>query len=318
MARVNIDGKNNKEWDSRLVDAYMNNQSKQNNNRSTAQSRLPQKPDYSLASQGIKQSSATSRYESIPNYNIVERTFSPRKQYEYEVKQSRWPKYQQEKSNQIGSTLSRAGVTSDDLSTLSSGTMGNSVFQGLDVLNGLKSWKQKKEIAQKVKGTGLSMADVLDYAQRQNRAKEQEQSADFANRHKIIGTAVTFPLNAAGGISGAVANTADYLTGKPIDPNGYANSYSNMSNAMRGAVSNDFGKAGQLLYNVGTSIGDSATAMALAGGNAGAAGVLQGLNSYNNSIIDTANRDCLRIRSWVPVRLQDWRREPLKPYLCRH
>ena len=290
MARVNIDGKNNKEWDSRLVDAYMKNQSKQNNNRSTAQSRLPQKPDYSLASQGIKQSSATSRYESIPNYNIVERTFSPRKQYEYEVKQSRLPKYQQEKSNQIGSTLSRAGVTSDDLSTLSSGTMGNSVFQGLDVLNGLKSWKQKKEIAQKVKDTGLSMSDVLDYAQRQNRAKEQEQSADFANQHKILGTAVTFPLNAAGGISGAVANTADYLTGKPIDPNSYANSYSNMSNAMRGAVSNDFGKAGQLLYNVGTSIGDSATAMALAGGNAGVAGALQGLNSYNNSIIDTANR----------------------------
>ena len=290
MARVNIDGKNNKEWDSRLVDAYMKNQSKQNNNRSTAQSRLPQKPDYSLASQGIKQSSATSRYESIPNYNIVERTFSPRKQYEYEVKQSRLPRYQQEKSNQIGSALSRAGVTSDDLSTLSSGTMGNSVFQGLDVLNGLKSWKQKKEIAQKVKGTGLSMSDVLDYAQRQNRAKEQEQSADFANQHKILGTAVTFPLNAAGGISGAVANTADYLTGKPIDPNSYANSYSNMSNAMRGAVSNDFGKAGQLLYNVGTSIGDSATAMALAGGNAGVAGALQGLNSYNNSIIDTANR----------------------------
>ena len=63
-----------------------------------------------------------------------------------------------------------------------------------------------------------------------------------------------------------------------------------MSNAMRGVVSNDFGKAGQLLYNVGTSIGDSATAMALAGGNAGVAGALQGLNSYNNSIIDTANR----------------------------
>lgn len=290
MARVNIDGKNNKEWDSRLVDAYMKNQSKQNNNRSTAQSRLPQKPDYSLASQGIKQSSATSRYESIPNYNIVERTFSPRKQYEYEVKQSRLPKYQQEKSNQIGSTLSRAGVTSDDLSTLSSGTMGNSVFQGLDVLNGLKSWKQKKEIAQKVKGTGLSMSDVLDYAQRQNRAKEQENWSNYANQNKLIGTAITFPINIAGGISGAVVNTADYLTGKPIDPNSYANSYSNMSNAMRGAVSNDFGKAGQLLYNVGTSIGDSATAMALAGGNAGAAGALQGLNSYNNSIIDTANR----------------------------
>lgn len=290
MARVNIDGKNNKEWDSRLVDAYMKNQSKQNNNRSTAQSRLPQKPDYSLASQGIKQSSATSRYESIPNYNIVERTFSPRKQYEYEVKQSRLPKYQQEKSNQIGSKLASAGVTTDDLKAFSAGTYGNSVFQGLDVLQALRTLNKKKQVAQKIKGTGLSASDVLDYAQRLNRANEQNQSAEFADQHKILGTAVTFPLNAAGGISGATANTADYLTGKPIDPNSYANSYSNMSNAMRGAVSNDFGKAGQLLYNVGTSIGDSATAMALAGGNAGVAGALQGLNSYNNSIIDTANR----------------------------
>ena len=290
MARVNIDGKNNKEWDSKLVDAYMKNQSKQNNNRSTAQSRLPQKPDYSLASQGIKQSSATSRYESIPNYNIVERTFSPRKQYEYEVKQSRLPKYQQEKSNQIGSTLSRAGVTSDDLSTLSSGTMGNSVFQGLDVLNGLKSWKQKNEIAQKVKGTGLSMSDVLDYAQRQNRAKEQENWSNYANEHKIIGTAITFPINAAGGISGEIANTADYLAGKPFDPNSFANSYINMSNAMRGATANDFGKAGHLLYDVGTSIGDSATALAIAGGNPMVAGAIQGANSYTNSIIDAANR----------------------------
>ena len=290
MARVNIDGKNNKEWDSRLVDAYMKNQSKQNNNRSTAQSRLPQKPDYSLASQGIKQSSATSRYESIPNYNIVERTFSPRKQYEYEVKQSRLPKYQQEKSNQIGSKLASAGVTTDDLKAFSAGTYGNSVFQGLDVLQVLRTLNKKKQVAQKIKGTGLSASDVLDYAQRLNRANEQNQSAEFADQHKILGTAVTFPLNAAGGISGAAANTAEYLTGKTIDPNSYANSYSNMSNAMRGAVSDDFGKAGQLLYNVGTSIGDSATAMALAGGNAGVAGALQGLNSYNNSIIDTANR----------------------------
>lgn len=289
MARVNVDGKKEKEWDSRLVDAYVRNQSKQNNNSGTA-SRLPQNPDYSRASQGIKQSSVTSRYESIPNYNIVERTFSPRKQYEYELKQSRFPKYQQEKSNQIGSTLSRAGVTSDDLSTLSSGTMGNSVFQGLDVLNGLKSWKQKKEIAQKVKSTGLSMSDVLDYAQRQNRAKEQESWSNYANQHKILGTAVTFPINAGGGISGAVANTADYLTGKPIDPNSFGNSYINMSNAMRGAAANDFGKAGHLLYDVGTSIGDSATAMAIAGGDPVIAGAIQGLNSYTNSIINAANR----------------------------
>lgn len=282
--------KRDKEYDSQLIDAYIRNQSNKGANSIAAQSNVSQNRYYSNPSSKKNNAPIVPKYESIPNYNIVERTINPYKQRQYERKQQLLPRYQQEKSNQIGSALSRAGVTSNDLSTLSSGTMGNSVFQGLDVLNGLKSWKQKKEIAQKVKGTGLSMSDVLDYAQRQNRAKEQENWSNYANQNKLIGTAITFPINVAGGISGAVVNTADYLTGKPIDPNSYANSYSNMSNAMRGAVSNDFGKAGQLLYNVGTSIGDSATAMALAGGNAGAAGALQGLNSYNNSIIDTANR----------------------------
>lgn len=290
MAMTKNSIKRDKEYDSQLIDAYIRNQSNKGANSIAAQSNVSQNRYYSNPSSKKNNAPIVPKYESIPNYNIVERTINPYKQRQYERKQQLLPRYQQEKSNQIGSALSRAGVTSNDLSTLSSGTMGNSVFQGLDVLNGLKSWKQKKEIAQKVKGTGLSMSDVLDYAQRQNRAKEQENWSNYANQNKLIGTAITFPINVAGGISGAVVNTADYLTGKPIDPNSYANSYSNMSNAMRGAVSNDFGKAGQLLYNVGTSIGDSATAMALAGGNAGAAGALQGLNSYNNSIIDTANR----------------------------
>lgn len=290
MAMTKNSIKRDKEYDSQLVEAYIRNQSNKGANSIAAQSNVSQNRYYSNPSSKKNNAPIVPKYESIPNYNIVERTINPYKQRQYERKQQLLPRYQQEKSNQIGSALSRAGVTSDDLSTLSSGTMGNSVFQGLDVLNGLKSWKQKNEIAQKVKGTGLSMSDVLDYAQRQNRAKEQENWSNYANQNKLIGTAITFPINVAGGISGAVVNTADYLTGKPIDPNSYANSYSNMSNAMRGAVSNDFGKAGQLLYNVGTSIGDSATAMALAGGNAGAAGALQGLNSYNNSIIDTANR----------------------------
>ncbi|MCI6516271.1 MAG: hypothetical protein MR442_03580 [Lachnospiraceae bacterium] len=290
MAMTKNSIKRDKEYDSQLVDAYIRNQSNKGANSIAAQSNVSQNRYYSNPSSKKNSAPIVPKYESIPNYNIVERTINPYKQRQYERKQQLLPRYQQEKSNQIGSALSRAGVTSDDLSTLSSGTMGNSVFQGLDVLNGLKSWKQKNEIAQKVKGTGLSMSDVLDYAQRQNRAKEQENWSNYANQNKLIGTAITFPINVAGGISGAVANTADYLTGKPIDPNSYANSYSNMSDAMRGAVANDFGKTGQLLYNVGTSIGDSATAMALAGGNAGAAGALQGLNSYNNSIIDTANR----------------------------
>lgn len=280
------------QWDSRLVDAYMRNQSKSKDSGST-QSRLPQTPDWSRAkttSRLHNVSDAVSNYESIPNYNKLERSFSRRKQMDYDLKQSLMPLYQAQKKEKVGSTLSNAGVTSSDLKALSAGTYGNSVFQGLDVLQGLRTLNQKKQVAQKIRGTGLSASDVLEYAQQMNRANEQNQVADMANRHKVLGTVATFPINAAGGIAGSVSNTADYLVGKPIDPNSFANSYANTSNAMRGAVSDDFGKAGQLMYNVGTSIGDSATAMALAAGNPTVAGGIQGLNSYNNSLIDTANR----------------------------
>ena len=299
MARKKIDEKKDNvnqkqesnQWDSRLVDAYIRNQSKSNDSGKT-QSHLPQTPDWSRAntSRLHNVSDAISNYESIPNYNKIDRSFSRRKQMDYDLKQALFPLYQAQKKEKVGNALSNAGVTSSDLKALSAGTYGNSVFQGLDVLQGLRTLNQKKQVAQKIKGTGLSASDVLEYAQQLNRANEQNQAAEFADRHKILGTAVTFPINAAGGIAGSVANTADYLAGKPINPDSFANSYANTSNAMRGAVSADYGKVGQLLYNVGTSIGDSATAMALAAGNPAVAGGMQGLNSYNNSIIDTANR----------------------------
>nr|DAG28838.1 MAG TPA: nuclease [Bacteriophage sp.] len=280
------------QWDSRLVDAYMRNQSKSNDSGST-QSRLPQTPDWSRAkttSRLHNVSDTISNYERIPNYNILERSFSRRKQMDYDLKQSLMPLYQAQKKEKVGSTLSNAGVTASDLKALSAGTYGNSVFQGLDVLQGLRTLNQKKQVAQKINGTGLSASDVLEYAQQINRANEQNQAAEFADQHNILGTAATFPINVAAGIAGSVANTADYLAGKPINPDSFANSYANTSNAMRSAVSDDFGKVGQLMYNVGTSIGDSATAMVLAAGNPAVAGGIQGLNSYNNSIIDTANR----------------------------
>lgn len=300
MARKKIDEKKDNvnqkqesnQWDSRLVDAYIRNQSKSNDSGKT-QSHLPQTPDWSRAkttSRLHNVSDAISNYERIPNYNILERSFSRRKQMDYDLKQSLMPLYQAQKKEKVGSTLSNAGVTASDLKALSAGTYGNSVFQGLDVLQGLRTLNQKKQVAQKIKGTGLSASDVMEYAQQMNRANEQNRAAEFADRHKILGTAATFPINAASGIAGSVANTADYLTGKPINPDSFANSYANTSNAIRGAVSADYGKVGQLLYNVGTSIGDSATAMALAAGNPAVAGGMQGLNSYNNSIIDTANR----------------------------
>lgn len=299
MARKKIDEKKDNvnqkqesnQWDSRLVDAYIRNQSKSNDSGKT-QSHLPQTPDWSRAntSRLHNVSDAISNYESIPNYNKIDRSFSRRKQMDYDLKQALFPLYQAQKKEKVGNALSNAGVTSSDLKALSAGTYGNSVFQGLDVLQGLRTLNQKKQVAQKIKGTGLSASDVLEYAQQMNRANEQNQAAEFADQHKILGTAATFPINAAGGIAGSVANTADYLAGKPINPDSFANSYANTSNAMRGAVSADYGKVGQLLYNVGTSIGDSATAMALAAGNPAVAGGMQGLNSYNNSIIDTANR----------------------------
>lgn len=266
-----------------LIDAYMQNQKKQSFSAPSSKLVLP----YTRDEMTIKD------YESIPNYNVFERATDKSKADAYNRKQSMLPSYKEAKSRTIEKSLKQSGLTDSEIEALSSGTFGNKSMVGLDLINAYMNRDKRKAALEKLKNSGsrnLSASDILDYAQSQSRKKETQELSDFSDKHKVLGTALTFPMNAGGGVSGLVGNTVDYLTGNPIDPENYANHNTNTSNQMRSAVSDDMGKVGQFLYNVGTSIGDSLTSQAISGGNAAGAAALQGSQAFTNSAIDTANR----------------------------
>ncbi len=266
-----------------LIDAYMQNQKKQSFSAPSSKLVLP----YTRDEMTIKD------YESIPNYNVFERATDKSKADAYNRKQSMLPSYKEAKSRTIEKSLKQSGLTDSEIEALSSGTFGNKSMVGLDLINAYMNRDKRKAALEKLKNSGsrnLSASDILDYAQSQSRKKETQELSDFSDKHKVIGTALTFPMNAGGGVSGLVGNTVDYLTGNPIDPENYANHNTNTSNQMRSAVSDDMGKAGQFLYNVGTSIGDSLTSQAISGGKPAVAAALQGSQAFTNSAIDTANR----------------------------
>lgn len=266
-----------------LIDAYMQNQKKQSFSAPSSKLILP----YTRDEMTIKD------YESIPNYNVFERATDKSKADAYNRKQSMLPIYKEAKSRTIEKSLKQSGLTDSEIEALSAGTFGNKAMVGLDLINAYMNRDKRKAALEKLKNSGsrnLSASDILDYAQSQSRKKETQELSDFSDKHKVIGTALTFPMNAGGGVSGLVGNTVDYLTGNPIDPENYANHNTNTSNQMRSAVSDDMGKAGQFLYNVGTSIGDSLTSQAISGGKPAVAAALQGSQAFTNSAIDTANR----------------------------
>lgn len=266
-----------------LIDAYMQNQKKQSFSAPSSKLVLP----YTRDEMTIKD------YESIPNYNVFERATDKSKADAYNRKQSMLPSYKEAKSRTIEKSLKQSGLTDSEIEALSAGTFGNKAMVGLDLINAYINRDKRKAALEKLKNSGsrsFSASDILDYAQSQSRKKETQELSDFSDKHKVIGTALTFPMNAGGGVSGLVGNTVDYLTGNPIDPENYANHNTNTSNLMRSAVSDDMGKAGQFLYNVGTSIGDSLTAQALSGFKPAYAAALQGSQAFTNSVIDTANR----------------------------
>ena len=266
-----------------LIDAYMQNQKKQSFSAPSSKLVLP----YTRDEMTIKD------YESIPNYNVFERATDKSKADAYKRKQSMLPSYKEAKSRTVEKSLKQSGLTDSEIEALSAGTFGNKAMVGLDIINAYINRDKRKAALEKLKNSGsrsFSASDILDYAQSQSRKKETQELSDFSDKHKVLGTALTFPMNAGGGVSGLVGNTVDYLTGNPIDPENYANHNTNTSNQMRSAVSDDMGKVGQFLYNVGTSIGDSLTSQAISGGNAAGAAALQGSQAFTNSAIDTANR----------------------------
>lgn len=266
-----------------ILDAYVEKEKRDSFNAPNVKNVLPYNKD----------EKTISTYESIPDYNVIERMFDKSKSEAYDKKQSMLQDYKDAKNRTVGKYLSQNGITSDELEALSAGTLGNKAIAGINTINMFVDWYKKESAMDKLKSIenkNVSASDILEYANSLSRDKEIQDMSDFADEHKVLGTAVTFPLNAAGGLSGLISNTANYVTGKPIDTDSYANHYTNLTNQMRDSVSDDMGDAGKFLYGVGTSIGDNLTSLALTGGHSGGAALLQGSQAFTNSVIDTANR----------------------------
>lgn len=246
-------------------------------------------------------------YESIPEYNILQRGFSGNttrgtgrakttEALAYEKKQSLYPEYRQAKNRQIGKFLSENGIDDDALDKAFAkdrSTLNTSVKTNLSIPVGVTSgYIDLKKIADKA---GLSMDDLQDYYNAKKSGEFVDKAVDFADEHGVLGTGASVATNLLGTAATVPTETVNYLTGKPIGSNEEVNNYGRVTGEMRGAVKENISESidnpvldsiANFGYDVGTSIGDMGSASIIGGGPAGALAIMSasaGANTLNEA-----------------------------------
>ena len=240
-------------------------------------------------------------YESIPNHNILSRGFSgvstpgagrPATQAEidYNRKQELQSDYQQAKNRQIANFLSANNISDSTLSSLSS------KHQSSGKNTRVSDYNRIKKLAD---AAGIDMKDVINYGEASAAHSTKEALTDYADKHGVIGTVASVPMNILGTVENLKTEAGNYLSGKPIGSNEAVNARSDMAGNIRNAVSENIeNPIGKLAYNVGTSIADYAALMPLGSGLAlagmgveAASGTLNDMKDKNvtpNQMIGTA------------------------------
>ena len=208
-------------------------------------------------------------YESIPNHNILSRGFSgvstpgagrPATQAEidYNRKQELQSDYQQAKNRQIANFLSANNISDSTLSSLSS------KHQSSGKNTRVSDYNRIKKLAD---AAGIDMKDVINYGEASAAQSTKEALTDYADKHGVIGTVASVPMNILGTVENLKTEAGNYLSGKPIGSNEAVNARSDMAGNIRNAVSENIeNPIGKLAYNVGTSIADYAALMPLGSG----------------------------------------------------
>ena len=208
-------------------------------------------------------------YESIPNHNILSRGFSgvstpgagrPATQAEidYNRKQELKRDYQQAKNRQIANFLSANNISDSTLSSLSS------KHQSSGKNTRVSDYNRIKKLAD---AAGIDMKDVINYGEASAAQSTKEALTDYADKHGVIGTVASVPMNILGTVENLKTEAGNYLSGKPIGSNEAVNARSDMAGNIRNAVSENIeNPIGKLVYNVGTSIADYAALMPLGSG----------------------------------------------------
>ena len=203
-------------------------------------------------------------YKNIPNYNIVERMFDPKKSAAYGVKQDLSQYAMLDAYNKIVEQGGKfAGYNenkswdSDYIPTLPT--------SGTDYL---EPYAEKYGVDK----------DILAMLVNAKVNGDLEQSYEkFANEHPIVSSAVSIPANVLGTIPATLYGLKNAATGEVVDTNspffGDRKFASDVREEVSSGIDNNLGK---FAYNTGMSMGDSLASMALGsavGSAVGAAGV---------------------------------------------
>ncbi len=252
-----------------------------------------------------------SAYESIPEHNLLLRGLTTstsgagrgatQASKDYEKKQELYPYYRDAKNRQIADMLSKNGIDETMLDNAFSYTRSiaqpaSSKVWGVSVPIVRNSAEHSiMEIADKA---NISMDDIKEYYKAKKAGEFKDKAVSFADEHGILGTGASFGTNLLGTISTLGADVGNYLTGKPIGSNEEANAYGAVTGEMRGAVKENINEsienpflrsAATFGYDVGTSIGDMGTAMAL-GGSTGALPIMAS-SATANSLNEAKSRN---------------------------
>lgn len=203
-------------------------------------------------------------YKNIPNYNIVERMFDPKKSAAYGVKQDLSQYAMLDAYNKIVEQGGKfAGYNenkswdSDYIPTLPT--------SGTDYL---EPYAEKYGVDK----------DILAMLVNAKVNGDLEQSyKKFANEHPIVSSTVSIPANVLGTIPATLYGLKNAATGEVVDTNspffGDRKFASDVREEVSSGIDNNLGK---FAYNTGMSMGDSLASMALGsavGSAAGATGV---------------------------------------------
>ena len=219
-------------------------------------------------------------YESIPNYNALQRLTSFEKNNAYNQKQALTSQYQQAKDRTIPALLNRYGVSDEDINALS--------------VMASRASNPNKYFDSEMQKLGFSDSDidyVRDYAQRLSRGELNSRLLNAVGNNtatKAVGTIASLPLNPLESLGNVASQSVSYLSGKPMTNDNH------LTRDIRNVASENLGTGGKFAYDVGTSIGDMATALLLAnltgGGSTLSAGAM-GLEKASDVINEGIERN---------------------------
>ena len=219
-------------------------------------------------------------YENIPNYNALQRLTSFEKNNAYNQKQALTSQYQQAKDRTIPALLNRYGVSDEDINALS--------------VMASRASNPNKYFDSEMQKLGFSDSDidyVRDYAQRLSRGELNSRLLNAVGKNtasKAVGTIASLPLNPLESLGNVASQGVSYLSGKPMTNDNH------LTRDIRDVASENLGTGGKFAYDVGTSIGDMATALLLAnltgGGSTLSAGAM-GLEKASDVINEGIERN---------------------------